>query len=229
VLVKEIDHGLVLAAPTKGYVRTPGLHASDLYGAYYKDHDPKRYDKKDKDGKAVPFDLAKMEMGTSFEEVLEPVLKERLFGERNDGYRPGEFTAPHVPGCPHDGLECDAETVCPECGAGTLFSPDYLFELAGRLILGEFKCTWYSSNGAPTNDKFAKWLTQIKLYLLWLTVILGMDVTKVRLFVLFVNDDYKPPTPKLRAWEITFTKKELMLEHKEIIRHAKKKGLLVAK
>lgn len=229
MLVKEIEHGLVLAAPTKGYVRTPGLHASDLYGAYYKAHDPKRYDKRDKDGNALPFDLTKMEMGTSFEEILERALKERLFGNRDDGFRPGEFTAPHIPGCPNEDVDCDGENICEECGAGTLFSPDYLFELASIYVLGEFKCTWYSSKGLPTNEKAAKWLTQIMLYLLWLSLIFGQDIVKCRLYVLFVNDDYKPPTPKLRCWEITFTKRELMQEHKEIMRHARKKGLLVSK
>lgn len=227
--IVEIDHGLVLAAPTKGYVRTPGVHASDLYGSYYVDHDPQRYAKKDKDGNATPIDVTKMEVGTSFEEILEPVLKERLFSDRGDGFRPGEFTAPHAPGCPLEDNECEAGVICEECGAGTLFSPDWLFSEKDRYILGELKCTWYSSTGAPTNEKFAKWRTQVMLYMFWLSTILGQDVTKCRLFALFINGDYKPPSPKLRAWEITFTKRELVMEHREIMRHARKKGLLVGK
>src|SRR3990167_1878767 len=228
MLVTEIDHGLVLAAPTAGYVRTPGLHASDLYGAYYQAYDPKRYNKRDADGNPLPFDDTKMEMGTSFEEVLEPALQERLFSEHEDGDRPGEFAAPHAPDCVHHDTPYDGEHICPECGAGTLFSPDYLFRVADRYILGEFKLTWYSSTGAPHNEKFAKWLTQIKLYLFWLSLVLDERVTKARLWVLFVNDTYKPPTPKLRCWDMTFVWKELVAEHREILRHARKRGLLTS-
>jgi hypothetical protein len=218
VRVKEIDHGLTLAAPTAGYVRTPGLHASDLYNAFYKAFDPKRYDKKDSQGNALPFDLAKMELGTSFEEVLEAALITRLFGSR-----PGEFTAPHADNCPNADEPLEGlDAVCQECGAGTLFSPDYLFDIDGDLVLGEFKCTWYSAKGAPFDPKFSKWITQIKLYLYWL------GLTKCRLYVFFVNGDYTPPSPQLRCWELTFTRRELIDEHATILRHARKKGLLVS-
>ncbi len=191
--LKEIPHGLTLAAPTEGYVRSPGLHASDLYNDYFKDFDPDRYDKRAADGSAVPFDLAKMELGTSFEEVLEPALRQRLFGDR-----PGEYMSPE----------------------GIAFSPDYLFDCPEGLVLGEFKLTWYSSRGAPTDKKFAKWLAQIALYLHWL------ELRKCRLYVFFVNGDYKPPTPDLKAWELTFTGQELTDNYNAIIRHARKKGLL---
>lgn len=193
--VKEIDHGLELAKATHGYVRTPGLHASDLYGAFYKDFDPKRYDKKDASGNPLPFDLAKMELGTSFEEVLEPVLAARLLGER-----PGEFTSPE----------------------GIIYSPDQLFFEDGETVLGEFKCTWYSMTGCPADPKFAKWLTQIKLYLHWL------QMTKCRLYVFFVNGHYKPPSPVLKCWELVFAQRELQDECNVILRHARKKGLLKA-
>lgn len=193
--IREFEHGLELAKATEGYVRTPGLHASDLYGSFYKSFDPKRYDKRDKQGNPLPFDLAKMELGTSFEEVLEPMLAERLLGER-----PGEFTSPE----------------------GVIFSPDHLFDIDGEIILGEFKCTWYSLRGCPTDPKFAKWLTQIKLYLHWL------KLRKARLYVFFVNSDYKPPTPSLKAWELVFTQRELQDEYDMIARHARKEGLLPA-
>lgn len=209
--LKEIAHGLQLAAPTDGYVRTPGLHASDLYNAFYKDFDPKRYDKRDAAGNATPLDLAKMELGTSFEEVLEPALAARLFGER-----PGEFVHHHA--------DCDDSKLgsvwCKQnC---VIYSPDYLFDIDGELVLGEFKCTWYSTRDAPLDPKFAKWWTQIKLYCYWL------QLRRARLYVFFVNGDYKPPSPVLRAWEATFTQRELQDEHDLIIRNARKKGLLAA-
>ncbi len=190
---KEIEHGLELAKPTEGYIRTPGLHASDIYGSFYKSLDPKRYDKRDEKGEPLPFDLTKMELGSSFEEALEPVLAQRLLGDR-----PGEFTSPE----------------------GIIYSPDHLFTGESSLVLGEFKLTWYSMVGFPTNEKFAKWLTQIMLYLYWL------ELTECLLYVLFVNGNYKPPSPVLRCLRLTFTPQELAEEHATLMRHARKKGLL---
>lgn len=208
--LKEIAHGLTLARPTEGYVRSAGVHASDLYGAFYRDHDPARYDKKDAKGQAIPMDLTKLEMGTSFEEVLEPAIRLRLFGDR-----PGEFIF-HLDECPGEGSEwCKEHCV--------IYSPDYLFEESdGELVLGEFKLTWYSMRGAPTDKKFAKWWSQIKLYCHWL------GLRRARLFVLFVNGDYTPPSPSLRAWEAVFTTQELQDEFDMIARHARRKGLLAA-
>jgi len=111
---------------------------SDLYGELYKQLEPKRFDKRDKDGNPEPFDLTRMELGTSFEEVLEPVLAERLLGTR-----PGEFTTDE----------------------GVIYSPDYLFiDDDGEWVLGEFKLTWMSSRGAPHDAKFNKWTCQMMAY-----------------------------------------------------------------
>jgi len=111
---------------------------SDLYGELYKQLEPKRFDKRDKDGNPEPFDLTRMELGTSFEEVLEPVLAERLLGTR-----PGEFTTDE----------------------GVIYSPDYLFiDDDGEWVLGEFKLTWMSSRGAPHDTKFSKWHCQMMAY-----------------------------------------------------------------
>lgn len=212
--LREIPHGLALAAPTEGYIRSPGLHASDLYGSFYKKHDPKRYDKRDGNGDPTPFDLPKMELGTSFEEVLEPALAARLLGER-----PGEFHSPHESDCPHGSAPVIPGTPCAWCGAGTVFTPDYLFDINDELVLGEFKCSWYSTKNAPVDEKFAKWWTQIKLYLHWL------QLRRVRLYVFFVNGDYKPPTPVLRAWEAVFTTQELQDEFNVIARHCRKERI----
>jgi len=193
MIITPFEHNLVLAAPTPGYVRSAGLHASALYGAFYQAIDPKRYDKRDKAGVALPFDLAKMEMGTSFESVLEPAIAARLFGER-----PGEFTSPE----------------------GIIFSPDYLFFETGATILGEFKLTWYSSRDGLDSEKFDKWKTQIQMYCYWLRI------TRARLYVLWVNGDYKPPSPVLQAWELQFTRDELQEETETVLRHGRNVGLL---
>lgn len=222
--LKEIPHGLALATPADGYVRTAGRHASDLYNSYYKGKDPKRYDKRDKDGNPTPMDMAKLELGLCFEQDLEVMLASmaRRMAKRLLGDRPGEFESPHEDGCSRHREPVVAGVPCPECGAGTIYSPDYLFDDGNELILGEFKCSWYSAFGAPTDPKFAKWWTQIKLYSHWL------GVRRARLYVFFVNGDYKPPSPQLRCWEVVFTARELQDEFNEIARDARKKGLFTA-
>lgn len=180
--------------PVDGYVRAPGLHMSDIYNAAYKQFDPKRYDKRDDNGDPLGFDFLKMVLGTAFETKLEEWLAEHYLGQR-----PGEFTTPE----------------------GIIYSPDYLFFEDGECILGEFKLTWYSTRGAPTDPKFDKWFTQMKLYCYHL------GITRARLFVLFVNADYpREPKPTLMAWEIEFTPRELADEWSLIKRIAIKEGLL---
>lgn len=197
MVVTPFEHGLDLAKPTKGYRRSKGVHASELYGAFYKAYDPSRYNKKDTKGKPLPFDVTKMELGTSFEEVLESALIERLLASDKSGTRPGEFTSPE----------------------GIIYSPDFIF-FNGEDVLGEFKCTWYSMKNAPLDKKFEKWWTQIKMYCHWL------GLTKARLYVLFVNGNYKPPSPVLRAWEAEFSPHELREEAEMVLNHARREGLV---
>lgn len=191
--ITPFQHQLDLGKPTEGYVRTPGLHMSDLYNSLHRALDPKRYDKRGKDGKPLPMDMVKVETGTSFEEVLERALASRLFGER-----PGEFTTDE----------------------GIIYSPDYLFFEDDDTILGEFKLTWYSSRNAPYGEKFEKWFTQMKAYLYHLRM------RQARLYALFINGTYKPPSPKLLAWDIVFTQRELTDNWNLMLRHAKEEGIL---
>lgn len=225
--IQEVPHGLELAKPSLGYVRTPGLHASDLYGSFYRDFDKKRYAKTDKHGNPLPFDLAKMELGMCFEEVLEPALEwamqiQRQFGARHFGERPGEFTAPHDDRCPFKGAIVIPGVPC-DCGAGTIFSPDFLFDDGVGVVLGEFKLTWLSPKGAPMDAKFSKWWSQIKLYCHWL------KLRRARLYVYFVIPDYRDPAPPVpRRWDVVFNERELRDEFDMIARDARGKGLLKA-
>lgn len=212
--VVPIEHGLHLAEPTAGYVRTPGRHASDLYGSLFKTLDPKRFDKRDIFGDPLAFDLARMEFGTSFEEALEPSLAgnataplmemtRQAMARRLLGERPGEFVSPE----------------------GIIYSPDYLFlEPDSSEVLGEFKLTWMSAKDAPTGKQFAKWHCQAGLYCRWL------GLHQVRLFAFFVNGGAAKPyhehSPELLAWEITYTQRELTDNWNAVERHALKEGLL---
>lgn len=190
MLVKSFPHNLNLAQPASGYHRSPGLHMSDIYGSLAKKLKPKTYDKRDKDGNPIPLDLSKMEMGLTFEELLEPALAESIFGGR-----PGEFFTGHEPECKQDS-SCD-------CLLGIAYSPDHLFFTDTDVILGEFKLTWYSTKNAPFDEKFDVWLWQIKSYLYHLQLL------ECYLYGFFVNGDYKPPSPQLLSWHLTFKQHEL--------------------
>jgi hypothetical protein len=202
VICTEIDHGLDLNVPTEGYVRTPGLHMSDIYNSLYKDLDPKRFG-----GEGGP-DQAKMSVGTGFEELLAKAMAERILGER-----PPEFAV--MP---------DGETIVPVGTPGSIiFSPDhFLYEDLTRL--GEFKATWMSISKGIQDKRFDKWYCQMKSY--------GkpLKMPDQRLYVLFVNGDYsyKPPHGgcSLRAWDVRFTQRELDSNWNTLMRHARKKGML---
>lgn len=213
--LEPIEHGLTLAAPTEGYVRTPGLHMSEIYNDLYKGLNPKRYDKRDEHGNPLPFDDLRMEVGTSFEEVLEPAIRQRIFGAE----RPGEYVTQHASDCVHQ-----RTTVYPgdppcRCGAGVIFTPDH-FLFNGVFRVGEFKVTWMSIRKGLTDKRFDKWFCQIKVYCYHL------GTTHARLYVLFMNGDYTNYSPVLLAWDIEFSQKELREEWAMLRRHAQRKGML---
>jgi hypothetical protein len=65
-------------------IRSPGLHASDIYSALYARLDPKRYDF------AGPPNTLLMALGTAWENQLEYLL----IANGVKAYRPGELTSP---------------------------------------------------------------------------------------------------------------------------------------
>lgn len=214
---KLVDLGLKFGEATEGYTRSEGLHASDLYGSLFKKLNPKRFDKRGKDGKPLPMDMLRVELGTTFEELLEPVIAARLLGAR-----PPEMRSKHQPSCPDRRKRLSPKQVC-SCGAGIYFSPDYLFDEDGELILGEFKLTWMSMKGFPIDPKFAKWISQCKLYCYWL------GITKVRLVAFFVNGDWKDFQPVQLAWELEFTQRELELNFNMLMREGVAMGVVPKK
>ena len=213
--IDSIDHGLILAAPTEGYERTAGLHMSDLYGSLYKKLNPKRYDKRDKDGNPLPFDLVRMEVGSAFEEVLEPVIRKRII----DAERPGEFATQHTSDCVYQRVVVrPGDAVCP-CGAGVIYSPDH-FLFNGVFRLGEFKLTWMSISKGIRDKRFDKWFCQMKVYCKHL------KTRYARLIALFVNGDYTDHSPLLLAWDIEFNQKELDEEWNTLLRHGRRERMI---
>ena len=213
--IEQIDHGLTLAAPTEGYVRTPGLHMSDLYSSLYRELDPKRFDKRDPSGNPLPFDDLRMEVGTSFEEVLEPAVRSRIVGAE----RPGEYATQHATDCVYVRSPVRVgDAVCP-CGAGVIYSPDH-FLFNGVFRLGEFKATWLSIRKGITDRRFDKWHTQMCVYCYHL------GTPFARLYALFLNGDYTNYSPQLLAWDIEYPQKRLFEEWNGLLRHGRKKGLI---
>jgi len=137
-----LDHGIDFLA--SDLVRSPGLHASDIYGDLYKHLEPKRYDFGDE-----PPNPVLMALGTAWENHFEYLLKKAGYNIE----RPGEFFSPPP--------------------LSIAFSPD-LLQYNGVTKLWEIKLTSMSAKDMPTEPgdslppKFGKYLTQMKLYARWL-------------------------------------------------------------
>lgn len=89
---------------------------------------------------------------------------------------------------------------------GIFMTPDAVNASDGRLE--EYKATWKSAKKIATPELFERhfwyWLMQIKAYCY------AMGCTKARLVVLFVNNDWNPPEPKLYCFEFEFEQGELI-------------------
>jgi hypothetical protein len=176
---------------------------SDLYGPLYKALMPKRYDKRDKAGNPTALNPAFMEVGSVFEEALEPALKERLSRALDATLeRPGELTTTD--------------------GTNVIYSPDAFIFDGGRFYLGEFKLTWMTNTNI-TDPKFDKYLCQMKAYCYHL------QTPYARLYTLFVNGAGPKGDrfgPEIGAWEFEFTPKELLENWRMLKRFAERHGML---
>lgn len=131
--ITPVEHKVDLIEASEG--RTEGLHVSDLYNAFYKATDPKRYGK-DPDLLTPEF----MAVGLAWEQYLE----KRLLASGINAQRPGEFTI-YVGERP------------------VYFSPD-LYIANGHERGGEIKATWMSLSENFDEPKFNKYHTQAKTY-----------------------------------------------------------------
>lgn len=203
------EHGLELDTPTEGYVRTPGLHMSDIYGSLYKELDPKRFDKE-----GGP-DVTRMLLGTVTENTLATVMSRHLI----QGERPGEFAA-----------LASGKVVPVGTPKSIIFSPDHFF-YNGATKLGEFKVTWMTIAKGIRESKFDKWWCQMGAY--------GypLKMPSQVLYAYFVNghgkwDDFDvpgrgvlKPGPLLLAWKIEWTQRQLEDNWNDLMRHARKKRM----
>ena len=103
---------------------------------------------------------------------------------------------------------------------GIYLTPDaaLLHLRAGKTTLEEWKCKWESSRKG-IDDK-EEWMMQIMGY----CYVLGLDEAYLR--VLYVNGNWKPPIPRTRQYNITFTQRDLVENWQRILNHAKAKKML---
>jgi hypothetical protein len=200
IVTPVLDHGLEFFTNVPGYVRSAGVHMSDLYGAYYRELDPKRYDKDpETSNPLVP------ELGTAWEALLKIRLK-KAFPQWD--MEPGEFVEPQY---------------------GIAYSPDVTI-YNGSTKLGEIKLTFMSCREWPKErtNQFPpaadKYLSQMKLYCYCL------GVNEAVLMALFVNGagSFKDRLgPEFRMWNIEFTARELREEWETMTGFAKARRLIV--
>ena len=194
--ITPIKHGLELGLSAPGYVRSPGPHASDLYGALFEALEPKRFDK------SRPMDVHKLELGMAFEEALEEALKARLIGTR-----PGEFTS-------EEGVIFSPDLLLFEKGRTRVGEIKLTWMSSRGLAEADL-------GGFP--PKFDKWLCQIKLYARWLDTCYARLYA---LFVNGDYDRSRGMSPELLAWDLEFTTRELEENYQMVMNHARHVGLL---
>lgn len=230
MIITAIEHGLDLTR-SFGPPRSPGAHMSPLYNAVYAKLEPKRYAKKADDRPPKE----RWAIGMAFEDMLEEGLKSRACQEVIDNprpheqiERPGEFQTLHTDTCkvPEelrvDGMGC-------WCGGGVYYSPDLLiFNKVTRL--GEIKLNSMSAKGIPWklgakydgfDQKYDKYFTQMKCYCYHL------GTPFARLYSFSIREMVYFNEPQIfRAWDVKFTKRELLEEWEWVLNNARHEGLV---
>lgn len=237
MIIVPLEMDLVLAANTQGFVRTPGVHMSDIYNDLFKHLEPDRFDKRDAEGKPLPFDETRMEAGMAFEEMLEQGFKNRL------GSRPGEFTTPEgIIFSPdgltmldevmlmNEGLSVTGDTLVLDEYKATWMSARYLpirSDWIGTLLPRDFKSENIVEPGAALDDavfpeKFDKWFVQMMAY--------GKNLGTpfARLFVYFTVGDYnRPLQPTILPYAFRFSEPEMEENWNMLLNHGRAMGALV--
>lgn len=180
-------------------IRSPGLHASTIYGNLYKHLEPERFGKP---GEPQEPNNELMFLGSACEDRLEKVL----VCNGINAERPGEFihTLP-------DGQEI-------------AFSPDLMI-YNGVTRVGEIKLTsmkiedLLNLQGAINNlpPKMDKYLCQMKLYIKWMELHHGW---------LGIMSIYRPYAPRFVPLNIEFSDRDLADNERMCLNHARHEKML---
>lgn len=199
MIVTPIPHGLDLAPASTN--RSPGVHMSTLYNDLYQDLEPTRYIR---GSEPTPALLA---VGLALEQYTERMLEAAGIMAS----RPPEFRTPDQ--------------------YGIAFSPDLLI-YNGRVRGGEIKATFMSSREWPTErtstlpPKADKYVTQTKSY--------GhnLEINEWILYVWFLKGKWEKRAVEedvladFRAYQLTYTAREMQEEYQMLVNHGRHKGLL---
>ena len=198
--VVPVNHGLDLLK--SDLVRSPGLHASTIFGDLFKELEPKRYNRPD------PMNPVLMMLGSAFEDRFEKILK----WNGVEAERLGEFLSP-------EGVAFSPDLILHDIGKKR---PEW-FPLGPATRVGEMKLTSMSlavfpteaTNGLPRKaDKFD---CQMKLYANWLDLCNGwLVVCSIR----------EPWNPVLGIYDILWTERELLENEQMCTSFARQRGLV---
>jgi len=101
---------------------------------------------------------------------------------------------------------------------GIILSPDGILFERGKVILLEYKFTWKSARKTP--EDVWKWMAQLKAYCK------ALGVVEARMYIMYVNGDWKTEMPQLPRYDITFTQLEIDENWQMLVNNAKSKGWL---
>lgn len=203
MVVKELPreklHAIAAASTGAEYVRSPGVHVTDLTKLVMLQIDPEKYGK-DYD----PFDTQNWQQaGFVWEEVLTNLFAARRMhgGVQNYTYlgRTGEVRLDGIVGSP-DGFGAD---------------PD-------GMALVESKQTWMSRRGFDLDSaKFIAWKFQILAYLKM------VELTRCYLAVFWVNGTYDRYVPEFVEYRVDFTPVEIEENWTMLLNTGRRHKLLV--
>ena len=177
-------------------IRSPGLHASDVYNDFYKQLDPDRYDYEDGGNPLL------MACGTAWERFLE----DQLVRNGVDATRPGELQSPEGIYYSPDLIIFNGHTRVGEIKWTSMAA----FDKKGNSVMPDTE-----TNTLPS--KLDKFLTQLKLYAYWLELRHGW------LGMLLMH---QPWNPQFRAYNLEWSERELVENYRKLMSHATHEGML---
>jgi hypothetical protein len=101
---------------------------------------------------------------------------------------------------------------------GIHMTPDFID--ADEWVLEEYKATWRSSAHEIDGPVFDSWMMQMKAYCK------ALGCLRARLRVFFMNGNYRPRVPEMKAWNIEWTQRELDQNWEMILSHARSEGMI---